>query len=122
MHELSIAMSLVEIVREEAARLGRARVVAVHVRVGALSGVVADALQFSWELATADSPVAGARLQIEEVPVTIYCGRCAAERTLPSAQHLRCPECGDLASRICGGRDLALAALEVEDDHAGAHR
>lgn len=122
MHELSIATSLVEIAAEEAAKLGAARVTAVHVRVGALSGVVADALRFSWEIATADTPIAGALLQIDEVPVTIYCDRCAAERTLPSAQGFRCPVCGELALQIRGGRDLALTALEVDDDHAGAHR
>ncbi len=122
MHELSIAMSLVEIASEEASRLGTGRVTAVHVRVGALSGVVADALQFSWDLATADTAVAGARLQIEEVPVTIYCERCAAERTLPSPQRFRCPVCDELALQIRGGRDLAMTALEVDDEHAGAHR
>ena len=122
MHELSIAMSLVEIASEEAARLDGARITAVHVKVGALSGVVADALQFSWDLATADTAIAGARLQIEEVPVTIYCERCAAERTLPSAQRFRCPVCDELALQIRGGRDLALTALEVDDEHAGAHR
>ena len=115
-------MSLVEIASEEAVRLGVPRVIAVHVKVGALSGVVADALQFSWELAAADSSIAGARLQIEEVPVTIYCERCAAERTLASAQSFRCPVCGELALQIRGGRDLALTALEVDEDHAGAHR
>jgi hydrogenase nickel incorporation protein HypA/HybF len=122
MHELSIAMSLVEIASEEAVRLGSPRVVAVHVRVGALSGVVPDALQFSWDLATADTAVAGARLQIEDVPVTIYCGRCCEERTLSSARRFRCPACGELALEIRGGRDLALTALEVDEDHAGADR
>ncbi len=122
MHELSIAMSLVEIASEEAARLGSPRVIAVHVRVGALSGVVPDALRFSWQLATADTAIAGAALRIEEVPVTIYCERCAAERTLPSPQRFRCPVCDDLAGQVRGGRDLALAALEVDDEHAGAHR
>lgn len=122
MHELSIAMSLVEIASEEAAKLGAGRVLAVHVKIGALSGVVADALRFSWSLAAADTAIAGARLHIEHVPVTIYCERCAAERTLPSAQSFRCPACGELALQIRGGRDLALTALELDEDHAGAHR
>src|SRR5512140_2336057 len=122
MHELSIAMSLVEAAAEEAARLGDVQILAVHVRIGALSGVVSDALQFSWDLATADTTLAGARLQIEDVPVTIYCEGCGAERTLVSPQHFRCPVCNEYAQEIRGGRDLALTALEVDDDPAGAHR
>ena len=67
MHELSIAMSIVEIASEEAQRQGSARVEAVHLKLGALSGVVKDALLFSWDLACEDTPIAGARLAIEEV-------------------------------------------------------
>ena len=66
MHELSIAMSIVEIASEEAARQNAARVEAVHLRLGALSGVVKDALLFSWDLACDETPVAGAKLAIEE--------------------------------------------------------
>jgi hydrogenase nickel incorporation protein HypA/HybF len=66
MHELSIAISIVEIASEEAQRQGSARVEAVHLRLGTLSGVVKDALLFSWDLACEDSPIAGAKLTIEE--------------------------------------------------------
>jgi hydrogenase nickel incorporation protein HypA/HybF len=64
MHELSIAASIVEIASEEAERQ-RGRVEVVHLKLGALSGVVQDALLFSWDLACDETPVAGAKLQIE---------------------------------------------------------
>jgi hydrogenase nickel incorporation protein HypA/HybF len=66
MHELSIAMSIVEVASEEAQRQGGVRVESVHLKLGALSGVVKDALLFSWDLACEDSPIAGAKLEIEE--------------------------------------------------------
>src|SRR5438067_2459599 len=65
MHELSIAMSLIETICDELPRLGDPKIHAVHLRVGALSGVVADALTFAFDVAAEDSPVAGARLAIE---------------------------------------------------------
>jgi hydrogenase nickel incorporation protein HypA/HybF len=64
MHELSIAESIVEIATEEAARRG-CKVEAVHLKLGAVSGVVREALEFSWALACDETPVAGARLEIE---------------------------------------------------------
>ena len=79
-HELSVAMSLIEGVRETAAREGIDRVTAVHVRVGALSGIAPDALRFSWELATAGTLAADSALHIEDVPLAVFCERCAAER------------------------------------------
>lgn len=66
MHELSIAMSLVDAVCEELPRLGdRVSIRSVRVRVGPLSGVVPDALAFAFDVAAAESPLAGARLEIE---------------------------------------------------------
>ena len=41
MHELSIAMSIVEMAEEEAAKR-RVQVTAIHLKLGALSGVVWD--------------------------------------------------------------------------------
>ncbi len=64
MHELSIAAGIVEIASEEAARHG-GRVEVVHLTLGALSGVVREALEFSWDLACQETPVEGARLEIE---------------------------------------------------------
>jgi hydrogenase nickel incorporation protein HypA/HybF len=66
MHELSIALSLVDAVCDELPRLGSQTLVrSVHVRVGPYSGVVAEALMAAFEVAAAGSPVAGARLEIE---------------------------------------------------------
>jgi hydrogenase nickel incorporation protein HypA/HybF len=66
MHELSIAVSIVEVASEEAERLRAKRVEAVHLKVGTLSGVVKDALLFAWQVASENSGVAGSRLAIED--------------------------------------------------------
>jgi hydrogenase nickel incorporation protein HypA/HybF len=65
MHELSIAVSLVDAICDELPRLGDVSVRAVRIRVGALSGVVPDALMFAFDVAADGSRVAGARLEIE---------------------------------------------------------
>ena len=69
MHELSIAMSIVEMAQEEALQRG-VQVNAVHLKLGALSGVVKEALLSSYEMACDDTPLRGSRLVIEEVPVS----------------------------------------------------
>ena len=80
MHELSIALSIVEAAQEEAGRHGGAQVSAVHLKVGLLSGVVKEALLFSYTLACEETPLAGSTLMIEEVPVVIYCQKCEERR------------------------------------------
>src|SRR5215470_16255598 len=93
MHELSIAMSMIEMASEEARRRGGIRVNAVHLQLGPLSGVVKDALLFSYDLACEGTLLAGSRLVIEETPIGVFCHTCRAERTLPSIQKLFCPVC-----------------------------
>ncbi len=125
MHELSIAMSLVDRACEEVERLGGARIIAVHLRVGPLAGVVEDALTFSFDVVAADSAIAGARLVVEPVPLTAWCVPCAAERAIASPQHLRCPVCGAPTPEVRHGAELELFALEVDDDvptHRGGPR
>jgi hydrogenase nickel incorporation protein HypA/HybF len=114
-HELSIALSLVDIASEESTRLGAIRVAAVHLRLGALSGVVKDALMFSFDAAAAGTPLEGARLVIEEVPVTVWCVACAAERALAISARRRCPICDMVTPEIVHGEELEITGLEVLD-------
>jgi hydrogenase nickel incorporation protein HypA/HybF len=119
-HELSIAVSLVEMACEKAKGLGDVRVEALHLRLGALSGVVRDALEFSFDVAAEGTEIAGARLLITEVPLTVLCPTCAAERELAGFP-LVCPTCDTPTPQIVAGRDLELTALEVID-HAATDR
>ena len=116
MHELSIAMSLIEAACEEAARQGDVRVEALHLRLGALSGVVREALEFSFGLAAEGTAIEGARLQITEIPITVHCPRCLEDRQLPSPQHFRCPVCDTPTPDIVSGRELELTALEISEN------
>jgi hydrogenase nickel incorporation protein HypA/HybF len=115
MHELSLALSLVEAVGDELPRLGDVRVCAVRIRVGPLSGVVREALAFAFDVAAADSSLAGARLEIEDAPLQAYCACCQAQHVLPAPNDLRCPACGASHLEITGGRELELIHLEVID-------
>jgi hydrogenase nickel incorporation protein HypA/HybF len=113
MHELSIAMSLLDAAEEEASRHDGARVAALHVRVGPLSGVFGAALRSAYELAREGSALAESELLIEETQIVLYCPACEAERPAESIQELRCSTCGTAADRIVGGQELELVALEL---------
>jgi hydrogenase nickel incorporation protein HypA/HybF len=113
MHELSIALSIVDVAREEAESRGARHVSAVHLKLGQLSGVVKDALLFSYEIACQETALAGSRLVIEEVPVIVNCPHCKARRSVRSLQMFCCAECGTLAPEIVQGRELLVTALEI---------
>ncbi|HUJ32198.1 MAG TPA: hydrogenase maturation nickel metallochaperone HypA [Candidatus Acidoferrum sp.] len=115
MHELSIAINIVEIAEEEAQRRGGLHVTAVHLRLGLLAGVVKDALLSSYGVACEDTPLRGSRLVVEEVPGIVYCPTCAAGRPVRSSEWFCCSECGSIASEIVQGKELEVVSLEVEE-------
>lgn len=114
MHELSIAMGIVDAAMDEARQRG-VQVSAVHLRLGALAGVVKDALMFSYEVACQDTPLAGSRLIVEDVPVTVFCPRCQDTRVLQSVQSFLCPQCSTPTMDIRQGKELEVFALEVQE-------
>ena len=113
MHELSLALSLLDEVGAAAQREGATRVASVRLRVGRMSGIVRDALQFAWDLARAETVASDATLQIEDVPVMVFCPRCEGERGVRDGEGLTCAQCGATAPTIVHGRELELVAMEV---------
>ena len=117
-HELSIASRVVELVGEEVRTAGGGRVVAVTLKIGALSCVHEDALRFSFNLVREGTPLADAELRIVTVPVVIWCAACCREVTLPGIQKFACPECGTPSGDIRAGRELDLESIELADEAA----
>lgn len=115
MHELSIVESVVTTVTEMFAGPQPGRITSVRLRVGELSGVVEDALQFGWGIVTEGTLLAGSQLEVQRLPVVIYCEPCGKVVELEGVQRFRCPVCGTLSGDIRQGRELEIESLEIEE-------
>lgn len=115
MHELSIVQSVVATVSEAMAGRKCERIVSVRLRVGALSSVVEDALQFGYEIVTEGTLLAGSRLEVVTLPVVIYCKPCERLVELNGIQSFRCPYCGTPSGDIRQGRELDIESVEIEE-------
>lgn len=116
MHELSIAISMIEQITEESSARGdlnAAAVEVVHLRLGEFSGVDKDALMFSYGLACEGTPLEGSRLEIETVPLIVHCPVCDADKMPPSLWQICCPDCRTPTPQIVSGREIEVRALEV---------
>ena len=115
MHELSIAMSILDVAEEQLENRPEATVQAIYVRLGPLSGVVKESLQSAYELAREQTRFAQTRLVLEDCPIVVFCETCKAERPVHSWQRMCCAQCDTPASKVVRGRELELAALELTE-------
>jgi hydrogenase nickel incorporation protein HypA/HybF len=113
MHELSIAMSILDLVEEEMQRRGEAKIFSIHLKLGPLSGVVKEALLSAFELAREGTEMSDCRLIIEDAPLVAFCPLCGINRQIPSPQYLCCPVCDTPAPDVVSGREMDVMAMEV---------
>jgi hydrogenase nickel incorporation protein HypA/HybF len=85
----------------------------VHLKLGVFSDVDKAALLFSYELACEGTRLQRSRLQIETIPLVIYCKACQKNRTPSSVYQLCCPDCQTPGQTIVSGREIEVAFPEV---------
>jgi hydrogenase nickel incorporation protein HypA/HybF len=115
MHELTIAVRIIESLEEEMGDVDDLLVRSVSVQVGPLSGVVPEALLFCWDLAVEGTRFAHARLEIERSEVVGLCPACREECLISNVQSLRCPSCRSPVHRVVRGNELEILTIDVEE-------
>ena len=111
---MSIAQSIVDIVEKELASHEVEQLKAVNIAVGKLAAVVPEQLAFCFSMLTVDTNMAGAILNIREVPLGYTCSACGGEFT-SGEMSIVCPECGDTNIDLTSGRELTIESIEVAD-------
>ena len=113
MHEMALAESVVGIVEDYARRECVNRVRTVRLEIGRLSNVEVEAMRFCFDAVTQGGVAESAILDIEEVPGTGWCMRCAVQVPLATALDV-CPQCGGSEVTVTGGTEMRVKELEVE--------
>ncbi len=114
MHELSIAMSVLESLKCEAARRPGSKFVKVGLRIGELAGVDRDALSFGFDALIKETEWESLQLDIESVPRRQRCPRCHLEFPVKDYE-FTCPNCGEVETVSAGGDELDIAYVELEE-------
>jgi len=116
MHEMGVAMQIVEIAAASIpGDLTGARVEKVNLKVGKLSAIVPDSLQFCFEVVSKDTALEGARLHITEIPVQAACKACQNEWTIDQPA-FSCPACNSGDITLLTGRELDIESIELAEE------
>ncbi len=113
MHEFSIAVSMVDIALEYAAKSNAEIVNEIELEIGELSGVVMDAMTMAMSAATKGTLLENARVKIVEVPGKARCRACGHTFRIRNIFD-PCPQCGGFNPEIISGKELRVKSLNIE--------
>ena len=119
MHEMGIALQIIEIATASIPpNLENVRIETVNLKIGKLAAVVPDSLRFCFDVAVKDTPLDGAKLVIQELPVVARCRDCDTQLTI-SIPAFTCENCNSGSLEILSGRELDVESIEIaqEDSH-----
>lgn len=115
MHEMSIAVDLIATIEDIARQNQAQRVSTAIVEIGALSGVVPDALSFAFEVARKGTVANDCTLKIEEIPLRARCSACGWEGQIEPLDPL-CPSCQQVSMEVLTGRDMRLVSIDIDEE------
>lgn len=114
MHEMSIALSIIELVEAEVKKAGAKKVNEIELEIGTLSGVQIEALEFAMDAAVINTCLEGAKLNISQVQATAKCNNCG--HTFGTDNYFPlCPECEKYDNSMIKGKEMRVKSLLVDD-------
>ena len=113
MHEMSIITGVIDAVVPSAEQAGATRVLAITLRIGDMTEVVDEALDFAFEALTEGTLCEGAELIVNKVHPSSLCFECGNEFD-HDRFHRACPQCGSYETRLVAGKELEIESIEVD--------
>ena len=116
MHEMSLAINIVDIAVDEAVKAKAKTITDIEVEVGSLAGVMLEALSFCLEAAARSTLAHAATFTLIPVPGRGLCLACQHEVEI-SEFPAQCPDCGGLGVTISTGTELKIRSISIDDDN-----
>jgi hydrogenase nickel incorporation protein HypA/HybF len=116
MHELPVTRSILDIVLRHAEANGVVRVLAIDLRIGALSDLEAEWLQTYFDHLSVGTPAEGAELRVSRSLLTFRCEPCLEEFTADrdELEGARCPQCGSRDVALISGTEYTVESMEAQ--------
>ncbi len=116
MHEMGIALQIIDIATASIPPdFKDARIEKVNLKIGKLAAVVPESLRFCFDVAVKDTPLEGASLFIQELPVVARCQDCSTQWTI-DAPAFSCESCKSGNLDIISGRELDIESIEIAEE------
>lgn len=116
MHEMSLAMSIIDIAISEAEKATASRINEIEIEVGQLAGVMPESLDFCLQAAARGTLAEATIFTLLEVLGEGHCLTCQHEVRV-SEFPAQCPDCGGFGVTITAGTELKIRSILVDDEY-----
>ena len=113
MHELSYARSMIEQIEAFLQKEKFTRISSINLKIGKMSGIDPLSLEFCFDIVAKGTIAEGAKINIEHVPLKIFCHKCNIEIE-PTKHVYACPVCAGIDIQTTSGNLAQLLDVEVE--------
>jgi len=113
MHEMSIAQSLLDVIKEEMRKNNATVLKSALVHIGQLSAIVPESLSFCFEVMTSGTELEGAKLNMKIIPLTGNCRKCGQTFEIENYA-FECPFCDSKDIETLSGQELSIVEMEVD--------
>jgi hydrogenase nickel incorporation protein HypA/HybF len=112
MHELSVAQNIIDIVKENVPSDELSNVKSILIDVGEMSGVVADSLEFCFDVVKLETPLQNSRIEIKKIPFILFCNSCNKDTSNTMGIRM-CEYCGGFDTKIISGTEMNVTEVEL---------
>jgi hydrogenase nickel incorporation protein HypA/HybF len=112
MHELSVAMSIVDLATEAVHKANAQQVDVIELDIGTMAGVEMDALDFAWPLAVKDTVLAHSEKLVNKIQAVGKCSNCHCQFNIIEP-YQECPYCGEVLIQYVKGKELRVKSIVV---------
>ncbi|KAJ53362.1 hydrogenase nickel incorporation protein HypA/HybF [Clostridium tetanomorphum] len=113
MHELSLTQSIVKICIEEGNKNNLKKIEEIRLKVGELSGIVPQCIQYYFDIISKDSILQGAEIKVERIPIEIQCRDCNNICVMEKINFC-CPNCNSFNIKILKGNEFYIDSIKGE--------
>lgn len=112
MHEMSIAESLIHIIRDEMVKNDVQILKSVKLEIGRLSAIVPASLSFCFDVMVKDTDLEGAELVMDMIPLKATCSICHKIFEIVDYTFI-CPYCQSKDIQTIAGHELTIVEINA---------
>lgn len=115
MHELSIASDILTIIRQNVPQEELSNVENINVKIGDMSGVVAESLEFCFQTIIPETELSNAKLIIKKIPFAVKCNLCGSLTTNEFGIRV-CSKCNSTDTTVISGLEMQVTEVELKTE------